>query len=82
MLVVAIKSLIDNAKQTTSNNIYVYHSDIAYKTIKYFEEMLSNTNHSISFYHINKSRFKDAPINNGGSCAEIVYYKLITLDLP
>ncbi|MFV9985048.1 MAG: glycosyltransferase [Francisella endosymbiont of Hyalomma asiaticum] len=57
--VVAIKSLIDNAKQTTSHDIYVYHPDIAYRTIKYFKEMLSNTNHSISFYHINKSRFKD-----------------------
>ncbi|ALB01873.1 glycosyl transferase [Francisella persica ATCC VR-331] len=78
---VAIKSLIDNAKQTTFYDIYVYHPDIAYKTIKYFEEMLSNTNHSISFYHIHKYRFKDAPINKGGSWTEIVYYRLLIPEL-
>ncbi|AIT09028.1 glycosyl transferase [Candidatus Francisella endociliophora] len=77
----AIKSLIDTAKATTSYDIYVYHPDISQKYIKLFEQMISKTNHSIKFEYIDKSKFKDAPINKGGSWTEIVYYRLLIPEL-
>ena len=78
---VAIKSLIDTALPTTSYDIYVYHPDIKDNTIKHFENMLKDTNHSISFKFIDKARFKDAPINKNGSWQEIVYYRLLMPEL-
>jgi lipopolysaccharide biosynthesis glycosyltransferase len=78
---VAIKSLIDTALPTTSYNIYVYHPDIKPKTIKHFEKMLNDSHHSVTFQYIDKARFKDAPINKGGSWQEIVYYRLLIPEL-
>lgn len=78
---VAIKSLIDTAKPETSYDIYVYHPDIDDKTAKEFEKMLEGTNHSIHFEYISKDRFKNAPINKGGSWTEIVYYRLLIPEL-
>lgn len=78
---VAIKSLIDCANDNTQYDIYVYHPDIDTKTIIEFEKMVENTRHSISFEYISKERFKDAPINKGGSWTEIVYYRLLIPEL-
>ncbi len=78
---VTIKSLIDCAKPETSYDIYVYHPDICEKDIKEFEKMVEGTNHSITFEYISKDRFKNAPINKGGSWTEIVYYRLLIPEL-
>ncbi len=78
---VAVKSLIDTAKAETSYDIYVYHPDIEEKDIKEFEKMVEGTNHSITFQYISKEKFKDAPINKGGSWTEIVYYRLLIPEL-
>lgn len=78
---VAIKSLIDCAKPETIYDIYVYHPDIDEKTIKEFEKITQDTNHTITFEYIAKERFKNAPINKGGSWTEIVYYRLLIPEL-
>ncbi|QLE78950.1 glycosyltransferase family 8 protein [Francisella sp. Scap27] len=78
---VAIKSLIETANDDTVYDIYVFHPDIDDKTILCFEKMLANTQHKISFEFIDKSRFKHAPINKGGSWTEIVYYRLLIAEL-
>ncbi len=78
---VAVKSLINTAKAETSYDIYVYHPDVEEKDIKEFEKMVEGTNHSITFQHISKEKFKDAPINKGGSWTEIVYYRLLIPEL-
>ena len=49
---VAIKSLIDCAKEDTSYDIYVYHPDISSETIAEFQKMFENTNHKITFQYI------------------------------
>ena len=78
---VAIKSLVDTANPDTVYDIYVYHPDIDKKTINEFVKMLEGTRHSITFEYINKTRFKDAPINRHGSWTEIVYYRLLIPEL-
>lgn len=78
---VAIQSLIDCAKPETSYDIYVYHPDIDEKIIKEFEKITQGTNHTITFEYIAKERFKNAPINKGGSWTEIVYYRLLIPEL-
>lgn len=78
---VSIKSLIDTANSDTVYDIYVYHPDIDNKTVAEFEKMLDGTRHSITFEYINKNRFKNAPINKGGSWTEIVYYRLLIPEL-
>lgn len=78
---VAIKSLIDCAKEDTSYDIYVYHPDISSETIAEFQKMFENTNHKITFQYISKEKFKDAPISKHGSWTEIVYYRLLIPDL-
>lgn len=78
---VAIKSLIDCANPDTEYDIYVYHPDIDDKTIKEFEKMLEGTRHSINFQYVDKERFKNAPINKGGSWTEVVYYRLLIPEL-
>lgn len=78
---VAIKSLIDNAKDTTEYDIYVYHPDIDDKTIKEYQKLVENTRHNLTFEYISKERFAGAPINKGGSWTEIVYYRLLAPEL-
>ena len=39
---VAIQSLIDNAKETTQYDIYIYHPDIDDKTIKEYQKKIDN----------------------------------------
>lgn len=74
---VAIKSLIDSARPETEYDIYVYHPDIDKKTIKEYQKLIENTNHSLTFEYISKDNFANAPINKGGSWTEIVYYRLL-----
>lgn len=78
---VAVKSLIDSAKPETEYDIYVYHPDIDDKTVDEFKKMLKSTKHSITFEYISAEKFKDAPINKGGSWTEIVYYRLLIPEL-
>lgn len=78
---VAIKSLVDTANADTMYDIYVYHPDIDDKIVNEFKKMLDGTKHSITFEYIDKNRFKDAPINKGGSWTEIVYYRLLIPEL-
>lgn len=78
---VAIKSLIDTSNSDTVYDIYVYHPDVDEKTVEEFKKMLDGTRHSITFVYINKDKFKNAPINKGGSWTEIVYYRLLIPEL-
>lgn len=78
---VAIKSLIDTANPDTSYDIRIFHPDLNEKTMHEFQKMLKDTRHSISFEYISKTRFKNAPINKGGSWQEIVYYRLLIPEL-
>ena len=78
---IAVQSLIDHANNDTQYDIYIYHPDIKCQTIKAFNEIVAETNHSITFEYIDKSRFKNAPINKGGSWTEIVYYRILIADL-
>ncbi len=78
---VTIKSLVDTAGEETVYDIYVYHPDINEKDIKEFQKIVEGTKHSLTFQYISKERFKDAPINKGGSWTEIVYYRLLIPEL-
>ena len=73
---VAIKSLIDCAKDTTTYDIRIFHSDLSPKNQENIKKLAENTRHSIGFHYINPDLFKDAP-RSSGSWTEIVYYRLI-----
>ncbi len=73
---VAIKSLIDCAKDTTTYDIRIFHSDINLKDQKNISKLTENTRHNIAFHYINPDIFKNAP-KNKGSWTEIVYYRLL-----
>lgn len=78
---VTIKSLIDCAKPETEYDIYVYHPDIHDRLVREFKKMTDGTRHNITFSYISPEKFKNAPINKGGSWTEIVYYRLLIPDL-
>lgn len=71
---VAIKSLINSAKQDTQYDIHVLHNGMNSKFVKAFEE-LCGEKHRISFHFIDKSLFKGVKTNNK-SWTEIVYYRM------
>ena len=73
---VAIKSLIDSAKPTTSYDIRIFHSDISLDYQKRITALIENTRHNIAFHYINPKIFADAP-RSRGSWTEIVYYRLL-----
>ncbi len=73
---IAIKSLIDCAKETTTYDIRIFHSDISLKDQINISKLLENTKHNIAFHYINPDLFKNAP-KNKGSWTEIVYYRLL-----
>lgn len=77
---VAIKSLIDCAKETTNYDIRIFHSDINLKDQKNISALAENTRHNIFFHYINPDLFKDAP-KNKGSWTEIVYYRLLAPEI-
>ena len=73
---VAIKSLIDCAKNTTTYDIRILHSDINLKDQMNISKLAENTRHNIAFHYINPDIFKNTP-KNKGSWTEIVYYRLL-----
>lgn len=73
---VAIKSLINCAKDNTAYDIRIFHSDINLKDQKNISKLTENTRHNIAFHYINPDIFKNAP-KNKGSWTEIVYYRLL-----
>ena len=77
---VTIKSLIDCAKETTTYDIRIFHSDINLKDQKNISALAENTRHNIAFHYINPDLFKDAP-KNKGSWTEIVYYRLLAPEI-
>ena len=77
---VAIKSLIDCAKDTTVYDIRILHSDLSLENQKNISKLTENTRHNIAFHYINPSLFKNAPHNNG-SWTELVYYRLLIPDV-
>ena len=74
---VAIKSLIDSAKEDTVYDIRIFHSDLDLENQKHITALLENTRHGISFHYINPAIFKGAPHNNK-SWTELVYYRLLS----
>ena len=73
---VAIKSLIDCAKDTTIYDIRIFHSDLDIENQKALSLLTENTRHNIAFHYINPILFKNAPHNNK-SWTELVYYRLL-----
>ncbi len=74
---VAIKSLIDCAKDGTFYDIYIYHPDLNKTIMNEFKKITLNTCHTIYFEKVSKKKFRNLPINKGGSWTEIVYYRLM-----
>ena len=74
---VAIKSLIDCAKEDTVYDIRVFHSDLDIENQKNITAILENSRHNIAFHYINPDIFKGAPHNNK-SWTELVYYRLLS----
>lgn len=72
---VAIKSLIQNAKDSTYE-IHILHSDIELKYQKEFNELTKNSKHTICFHYIDPKTFKGLK-KSKGSWREIVYYRLM-----
>lgn len=77
---VAIKSLMDCAKEDTTYDIRVFHSDLDIDNQKNISRLCENTRHNIAFHYINPDIFRDAPHNNK-SWTELVYYRLLTPEI-
>lgn len=73
---VAIKSLIDRAKESTVYDIRIFHSDLDLKTQMELSLLTQGTRHNIAFHYINPEMFIGCP-KSKGSWTEIVYYRLI-----
>jgi len=73
---VAIKSLIDCAKDTTTYDIRIFHSDLSIEDQKHITKLADGTRHKIAFNYINPQTFIHAPHNNK-SWTELVYYRLL-----
>lgn len=71
---VAIKSLLDCAKDSTTYDVRVFHSDLSLENQKNLSLLAENSRHNIAFHYINPERFKGLPKSNG-SWTEIVYYR-------
>lgn len=71
---IAIKSLWDNKKGDTEYDVFVLYSSLKKETIEKF-----NGISPINWIQVDKSFFKDAPINNIWS--DVVYYRLLIQDL-
>ena len=77
---VAIKSLIDSAKEDTRYDIRIFHSDIDIEDQKNITLLADKTKHNIVFHYINPDIFKNAPHNNK-SWTELVYYRLLAPEI-
>jgi len=73
---VAIKSLVDCAKDDTTYDIRIFHSDLDINNQKNITHLVEGTRHNLSFHYINPEIFKGAPHNNK-SWTELVYYRLL-----
>ena len=73
---VTIKSLIDTAKNATSYDIRIFHSDLELKEQKNLSSLVEGTRHNIAFHYITPDLFKSAP-KSKGSWTEIVYYRFL-----
>lgn len=73
---VAIKSLLDCAKESTTYDVRIFHSDLSLENQKNLSMLCENTRHNISFHYINPKLFSNAP-NSKGSWSEIVYYRFL-----
>ena len=73
---VAIKSLIDTAKETTTYDIRIFHSDLNIENQRELALLVQGTRHNVAFHYINPELFKSAPHNNK-SWTELVYYRLL-----
>lgn len=73
---VAIKSLVDCAKDNTTYDIRIFHSDLDINNQKNITHLVEGTRHNLSFHYINPEIFKGAPHNNK-SWTELVYYRLL-----
>lgn len=73
---VAIKSLLDCAKESTTYDVRIFHSDLSLENQKNLSMLCENTRHNISFHYINPKIFENAP-KNKGSWSEIVYYRFL-----
>lgn len=73
---VAIKSLIDCAKEATTYDIRIFHSDLSLENQRNINKLVDCTRHSVAFHYINPEIFKGLP-KSKGSWTEIVYYRLI-----
>ncbi len=72
---VAIKSLLDNAKETTCYDIRILHSDLSLSDQAEFSSLVKNSRHTMAFHYIDKSLFKGVKKNHK-SWTEIVYYRM------
>lgn len=77
---VSIKSLIDCAKETTTYDIRIFHSDLSLKTQKALTSLTDGTRHKIGFHYVNPILFKNAP-RSKGSWTEIVYYRFLVPEI-
>jgi len=77
---VSIKSLIDCAKETTTYDIRIFHSDLSLKTQKALTSLTDGTRHNIGFHYVNPTLFKNAP-RSKGSWTEIVYYRFLVPEI-
>ena len=73
---IAIKSLIDCARENTCYDIRVFHSDLDIENQKNITKLTEGTRHNLAFHYINPDIFKGAPHNNK-SWTELVYYRLL-----
>ena len=74
---VAIKSLLDCAKDDTIYDVRIFHSDLDIDNQKNISALAEGTRHNIAFHYINPQIFKGAPHNNK-SWTELVYYRLLS----
>lgn len=77
---VAIRSLIEAAREDTTYQIHVLHPGFKKKTIEAFYEITRNTHHVLHFYVVANSRFQELP-SGRGSWTEIVYYRFLIPEL-
>ena len=73
---VAIKSLLDCAKESTVYDIRVFHSDLSLENQKNISAIAAGSRHQIAFHYIDPAIFAGAPHNNK-SWTELVYYRLL-----
>ena len=69
---IAIKSLLDCAKDDTTYDIRIFHDDLSLENQKNISKLTQNTRHNIAFHYINSEIFNKAPKSKGSwkSCRQ------------